>query len=107
MFIGDIHNGNVYHFELADNRTALALDGPLKDKMANNRNEPKTTLFGQGFGGITDIEVGPDGYLYILSVQLSSNGCILDEQDKPPCINYSSPYQGMIYRVVPEAVTSS
>ena len=59
MFVGDIHNGNVYHFELTDNRTALALDGPLKDKMANNRDEPKTTLFGQGFGGITDIEVGP------------------------------------------------
>ena len=67
----------------------------------------KTALFGQGFGGITDIEVGPDGYLYILSVQLTGIGCILDEQDKPPCIDYESPYQGTIYRVVPEPVTSS
>ena len=24
-------------------------------------------IFGQGFGGITDLQVGPDGYLYVLS----------------------------------------
>ena len=24
-------------------------------------------MFGQGFGGISDIEVGPDGYMYVLS----------------------------------------
>jgi glucose/arabinose dehydrogenase len=24
-------------------------------------------MFGSGFGGITDMEVGPDGYLYVLS----------------------------------------
>ena len=27
------------------------------------------TIFGQGFGAITDIEVGPDGYLYIVGFQ--------------------------------------
>ena len=70
----------------------------------NNRNESKTTLFGQGFGGITDIEVGPDGYLYILSVHLTGFDCILDEQDKPPCINYGSPYQGTIFRVMPRDI---
>ena len=34
-------------------------------------------IFGQGFGGITDIQVGPDGYLYVLS------------------------YTGSIYRILP------
>jgi glucose/arabinose dehydrogenase len=29
--------------------------------------------FGKGFGGITDIKTGPDGFLYILSY---FNGCI-------------------------------
>jgi aldose sugar dehydrogenase len=24
-------------------------------------------IFGDDFGGITDLEVGPDGYLYVLS----------------------------------------
>ena len=27
-------------------------------------------LFGKGFGAITDIEVGPDGYLYVVSIGL-------------------------------------
>ena len=27
----------------------------------------KAAIFGEGFGRITDIEVGPDGFLYILS----------------------------------------
>jgi hypothetical protein len=25
-------------------------------------------IFGSGFGGITNIHVGPDGYLYIVSI---------------------------------------
>ena len=25
-------------------------------------------VFGEGFGGITDLTVGPDGYLYIVSI---------------------------------------
>jgi aldose sugar dehydrogenase len=25
-------------------------------------------VFGQGFGGITDLTVGPDGYLYLVSI---------------------------------------
>ncbi len=26
------------------------------------------SLFGEGFGGITDLKLGPDGYLYVLSI---------------------------------------
>jgi aldose sugar dehydrogenase len=25
-------------------------------------------MFAEGFGGITDLEVGPDGYLYVVSI---------------------------------------
>lgn len=66
MFVGDIKNGNLYHFELDKQRTGLLLDGPLADKVASNE-EINQTVFAQGFGGITDVEVGPDGYLYILT----------------------------------------
>jgi aldose sugar dehydrogenase len=66
MFVGDIKNGNLYHFELDKQRTGLLLDGPLADKDASEE-EINQAVFGQGFGGITDIEVGPDGYLYILT----------------------------------------
>ena len=67
IFVGDIHNGNLYHFDLSKDRKHLLLDGPLKDKIANNPDELQEAILGRGFNGITDIEVGPDGYLYILS----------------------------------------
>ena len=67
MFVGDINYGNIYHFKLDQNRTGLILDGPLADKVAS-KGEDEQTIFAHGFGGITDIEVGPDdGYLYILT----------------------------------------
>jgi glucose/arabinose dehydrogenase len=67
MFVGDINYGNLYHFKLDQNRTGLLLDGPLADKVAS-KGEDEQTIFAHGFGGITDIEVGPDdGYLYILT----------------------------------------
>ena len=37
------------------------------DKVANSSKEARDAIFAGGFGGITDIQVGPDGYLYILS----------------------------------------
>lgn len=67
MFVGDINNGRIYHFGLSKDRTKLALNGPLADKIANSTNELQDIIFGKGFGGITDIEVGPDGYLYVVS----------------------------------------
>jgi glucose/arabinose dehydrogenase len=72
MFIGDI-NGNIYHFDLSKNRTELSLRGPLTDRIADNADENQAIKFGGGFGtplrGITDIKVGPDGNLYIVSYE--------------------------------------
>jgi glucose/arabinose dehydrogenase len=66
-FVGDIHNGTLYHFEMNETRTGLLLEEPLDDRIANNTEELNKIIFGQGFGGITDLEVGDDGYLYVLS----------------------------------------
>ena len=33
MFVGDFNNGNIYHFDLNENRTELILRGSLKDKV--------------------------------------------------------------------------
>jgi glucose/arabinose dehydrogenase len=75
MFVGDLNNGYLYHFDLNENRTELALQGRLADKVADNPNElikseinEEGIIIGEGFGGITDIEVGPDGYLYLVSL---------------------------------------
>ena len=52
---------------LSANRTQLELDGPLADKVVQNPDEMQSTTFGSQFGIITDMEVGPDGFLYVLS----------------------------------------
>ncbi len=67
LFVGDVHNGTLYHFDLNKTRTGLLLQGPLRDGVANNTEELEGVTFASGFGGITDIEVGSDGYLYVLS----------------------------------------
>jgi aldose sugar dehydrogenase len=67
MFVGDFNRGNLYHFDLSEDRNQLLLDGPLKDRIANNQDELQKAILGHRFNGITDIEVGPDGYLYVLA----------------------------------------
>jgi glucose/arabinose dehydrogenase len=67
LFVGDNNLGNIYHFDLSKNRTELSLTGTLEDKIADSHDELKDIVFGQFFDGITDMDVGPDGYLYILS----------------------------------------
>jgi aldose sugar dehydrogenase len=68
IFVGNYKQGQIYHFKLNQNRTGLDLDGPLLDKVANLPAELEGVKLGEGFGAITDIQVGPyDGYLYIVS----------------------------------------
>ena len=73
LFVGDINNGNLYYFELNDNRTGIKLDAndleeDLADQVADDDQELSQFVLGSGFEeGITDIETGPDGFLYILT----------------------------------------
>src|SRR5215203_4264631 len=69
LFVGDYNNGNLYHFDLNENRTQLVLEGGLADRALDPGDEVGSILFGTGFGGITDVKVGPDGYLYVLTFQ--------------------------------------
>jgi aldose sugar dehydrogenase len=74
MFIGDFSNGNIYDFKLNQNRTEFLLSGSLADKIADDMHENKQLVFAAGFGNITDIDVGPDGYLYVLSLKSYHQG---------------------------------
>jgi glucose/arabinose dehydrogenase len=72
LFAGDINNGNLYFFKVNDDRTGLNFEdvpGIANDLIADNQGEVDAVVLGTGFGGITDIETGPDGNLYILSYQ--------------------------------------
>jgi aldose sugar dehydrogenase len=67
MFVGSVENGRLFHFKLNDNRTELSLPSSNKGKILNDEGEV-ATMFGQNFGIITDLQVGPhDGYLYLVS----------------------------------------
>jgi aldose sugar dehydrogenase len=71
MFVGDVHFGNIYHFDLTEDRTELILGGLPADKVADSDSELESTdgiIFAKGFGGITDLEAGLDGYLYVVSI---------------------------------------
>ena len=68
IFVSDYHGGRIYHFDLDRTRTELLLNDTLQDKVVDSPDEIEQQIFGQGFGGITNMEVGPDGYLYILSI---------------------------------------
>lgn len=80
MFVGDLR-GNIYHFDLTADRTALKLYGSLRDKLAESSDQKslQDVIFGKGFGSVTDLEVGPDGYLYVVSI-----------------------WEGKIFRIVPK-----
>jgi glucose/arabinose dehydrogenase len=68
MFVGDVKTGNLYNFKLDSNREQLLLDPPLNDKIADTPQEVQSIVFGRGFGVITDIQVGQDGFLYVLGI---------------------------------------
>ena len=74
LFVGDINSGYLYRFILNQTRTGLLQNGSLSDSIANNNIEALQVIFAKiNGGGITDLEVGPDGLIYIVS----SNGKII------------------------------
>jgi glucose/arabinose dehydrogenase len=70
VFVGDINNGNLYHFQPNASRDGFTFTSPaLSDLVAdNNTTELDEVIFGTGFTGITDLKVGPDGLLYVISL---------------------------------------
>ena len=70
IFVGDVNNGNLYFFKVNSDRTGLDLGSSpgLQDLVGDSPEELKAVTLGTGFNqGITDIETGPDGYLYVLT----------------------------------------
>jgi aldose sugar dehydrogenase len=67
-FVGDINNGNLYHFRPNAARDGFLFSGAgLVDLVADNNAELDETIIGTEFAGITDLKIGPDGRLYVVS----------------------------------------
>lgn len=73
--------GYLFRFNLTGNRQQIAVDDPrLEDRVADNTakndiTESESLLFGSDFGVGTDIETGPNGNLYVVSL---TNGAIYE-----------------------------
>ena len=79
MLVANENTNKIYHFKLNQNRTELRLQGPLADEVADSNDELDNAVFAKMAATITDLEVGPDGNLYLLSI-----------------------WNGKIYRIVPQ-----
>jgi glucose/arabinose dehydrogenase len=83
QFVGDLFvgvsvpepdGGPLFHFNLTGNRRRIGVDDPrLEDRVADNLTfhdltESESLLIGRNFGIITDIETGPNGNLFLVSL---------------------------------------
>jgi glucose/arabinose dehydrogenase len=68
LFVGDCNLGNIYRFTLNEERDGFVFsDTGLSDKVAHSDDSTSEIIFGERFGCVTDLDVGPDGLLYITS----------------------------------------
>jgi glucose/arabinose dehydrogenase len=90
QFLGDLFvgfsvpeplGGPLFRFNLTGNRNKIAVDDPrLEDRVADNltfhdMTESEGLLIGSDFGIVTDIETGPNGNLFVVSLD---NGAIYE-----------------------------
>ena len=69
LFVGDCIFGNLYKFTLNSARDGFEFTDPgLQDHVLGDGDSMDEILLGTGFNCITDIERGPDGLLYIVSL---------------------------------------
>ena len=77
MFVGaastNARGGPIFRFDLIGSRNSVNVSGPLADEVADNiakydLTESESQLFGTDFGVTTDIQTGPNGQLYVVSL---------------------------------------
>jgi glucose/arabinose dehydrogenase len=84
IFVGSAKKGTLFHFDLNPDRESLNLSGDLTDLLYSKKEDSSNIVFGENFGVITDLKVGPDGYLYVVSASRGTD-------------------EGAIYRIAPES----
>lgn len=78
--------GHLFRLQLTGNRRKIGVDDPrLEDRVADNLakyniTESESLLFGTGFGIGTDIQTGPNGNLYVVSL---TSGTIYEIYRRP------------------------
>ncbi len=90
LFVGasrtTLHNGFLFRFKLTADRQHFAFsDSRLADRVADNvdkfdQTESESLLIGKDFGITTDIQTGPNGNVFVVSL---SNGAVYEIKSKP------------------------
>ncbi len=85
LFVGAartfLEGGHLFHFDLTGNRRKIGVDDPrLEDRVADNLakfeiTESESLLIGRNFGIGTDIQTGPNGNLFVVSL---SDGAVYE-----------------------------
>lgn len=68
VLMADNNFGNMYVFEMNGTRDGFVLGGTVADKVADSAGERNLNVFGSGWGVTTDLKIGPDGYIYAVSL---------------------------------------
>lgn len=69
VFVGNVNNDILYRFQPNALRNGFKFSTPgLSDLVVDNGDNFDEIVFGTGFSYITDLKVGPDGFLYVLSL---------------------------------------
>lgn len=66
--VGESNNGRLYRFNMNSTRDDFVLTGALADRVADTTSERNLSTFGTGWGVVTDLRIGPDGHLYMVSL---------------------------------------
>jgi aldose sugar dehydrogenase len=80
ILVGDYNYGRIYRFELNKERSDIDQKTIVADRMAELNS--LDNIFAEGFKSVTDIKIGPDGFVYVISF-----------------------YDGAIYRIYPNSVS--
>jgi len=103
VFVGNVF-GKMYHLELNQNRDGFHFpDSVLADTVADNPKELEEIVFAKNLGIVTDIDTGPDGFLYVLSMVHGDVPGWLTWKgggDVGP-VEKKGPLSGVIFRIVP------
>lgn len=73
-----LEGGHLFHFNLTGNRRNIAVDDPrLADRVADNLckfdlTESESLLIGRNFGTVTDLVNGPNGNMFVVSIDKGS-----------------------------------
>jgi glucose/arabinose dehydrogenase len=72
LFVASFNLGEIYDFDLNENRTKLELTNTTANNTLAKKLDVGNVLFAHGLGKITDMDVGQDGNLYVLSKYLET-----------------------------------